>query len=184
MISIISGLLFFTTTHVMSSQHKHVFVHQEALTWYTYQITLSNRVSAWECVAECKSNHSCLGFIVQSCSEQLCQCTMLGKRSKDQLQITSEKHKGLWVKQCPDGYESVPADAVPPRCYRFHTHTRSTGLSRKEAKEVCRETGGQQSRLVNLESIKEFHAMKKAMVKWLSGMSLSSTSHTMTESKP
>ena len=159
-------LFFLISGVVLSNYHKQVFVQHSTVTQMVYKDNSSQKTFFWTCFRSCSRNGRCLGYVLESCTKGLSQCNGLARESDDPgfTPLTASSNK-LWVKQCPEGYESIPTDSVPPICYRLHT----AGVNVTEAQEICLKTGGAESHLLTLETVAEFHAVKTAMMKWLSG---------------
>ena len=117
----------------------HYFEKQNHMTWIPDRFRTYTHTWSTHCAHNCLDLNPCIGFLLEDCSNGVCSCSVLTKYKNDSLIFSFLTNHEVWVRMCPEGYECIPAGAVPPRCYKVIIS--SNNMLYEDAKKMCGNDG-------------------------------------------
>ncbi len=123
----------------MASQSSLMFLRSDAITWIPKYTDKFYTKTPNHCVRQCSliGYPQCIGVLVDHLTNSY-TCTLLGKYFNDTL-VEDISSSEVWYIPCPHGYMSIPASAIPPRCYKVILLQNGTNYA--TAKALCNEDG-------------------------------------------
>ncbi len=115
------------------------FDRHNRMTWLPEFFRTYNNSHKTACAQACLDYNKCIGFQLANCLYGFCTCILFAKHQNDTVIFSHVENVEVWARNCPEGYESIPANAVPLRCYKVRISNNNIWYD--DAEKMCTNDG-------------------------------------------